>query len=166
MAMTNPLVDVGSAQISRDRDGTVTIDDPNSPLLVRVRTDTKEPVRIVELTVASRHPSGRISAAGLARLPLAQLRHVAAPTGTHPNDAAWHIGVTPKTVGSRSWDQKHWDEVIDVNDWAVATGRPGGGPQAISDMWHIARNPTAYRWLRRAATETGRTPKSYLPPPR
>jgi hypothetical protein len=165
--MTTPLVDLGVAQISRDRTGTVTIDDPGSPLLVRVRTDTTtEPARIVELTVVARHPSARISAAGLARLPLIQIRHVAVATGAHPNDALWHAGVTPKPVGVRSWDRRHWDEVLDVHDWAISTGRPGGGPQAVADMWHVARNPTAYRWIKRAATVTGRTPQNHGLPPR
>lgn len=165
--MTTPLVDVGAAQISRDRTGTVTVDDPDSPLLVRVRTDaTIEPARIVELTVVARHPSARISSAGLARLPLVQIRHVAVATGAHPNDALWHANVTPKPIGARSWDRRHWDEVLDVRDWAVATGRPGGGPQAVADMWHVARNPTAYRWLKRATTVTGRTVQGQTPPPR
>lgn len=164
--MTTPLIDLGSAQISRDRTGMVTIDDPNSPLLVRVRTDTTEPARIVELTIIARHPAGRISAAGLARLPLIQIRHVAVATSTHPNDALWHAGVTPKPVGVRSWDRTHWDEVLDVHDWAITTGRPGGGSQAVADMWHVARNPTAYRWLKQAVAVTGRTPQRHPVPPR
>lgn len=164
--MTTPLIDLGSAQISRDRTGVVTIDDPDSPLLVRVRTDTTEPARIVELTIIARHPAGRISAAGLARLPLIQIRHVAVATSTHPNDALWHAGVTPKPVGVRSWDRIHWDEVLDVHDWAITTGRPGGGSQAVADMWHVARNPTAYRWLKQAVAVTGRTPQRHPVPPR
>jgi len=150
------LVDLSAAQIIRDRSGTVTINDPGSPFLVRARVDTTtEPARIVELTVVARHPSGRISSACLARLPLVQIRHVVA-TGAHPNDVLWHAGATPKPVGVRSWDRNHWDEVLDVHDWAVATGRPGGGPQAVADMWHVARNPTVYRWLKRAVAVTGR----------
>jgi hypothetical protein len=167
MVMTTPLIDLGAAQISRDRTGTVTIDDPDSPLLILVRVDTTtEPARIVELTVVARHPSGRISAAGLARLPLVQIRHVAVATTAHPNDALWYAGVTPKPVGVRSWGRQHWDEVLDVHDWAVTTGRPGGGPQAVADMWHVARNPTAYRWIKRATTVTGRTPQNHAAPPR
>lgn len=165
--MTTPLIDLGSAQISRDRTGMVTIDDPNSPLLVRVRTDTTtEPAQIAELTIIARHPAGRISAAGLARLPLVQIRHVAVATSTHPNDALWHAGVTPKPVGVRSWDRTHWDEVLDVHDWAITTGRPGGGSQAVADMWHVARNPTAYRWLKQAVAVTGRIPQRHPVPPR
>ena len=155
--MTTPLVDLGAAQISRDTSGMVTIDDPGSPLLVRVRTDTStEPAKITELIVVARHPTGRISAAGLARLPLLQIRHVAVATGTHPNDVLWHARATPKPVGCRSWPPAHWDEVLDVYDWAVATGRRGGGSRAVADMWHIARNPTAYRWIKRAMEATGR----------
>lgn len=161
-----PLVDLGAAQISRDRDGTVTIDDPGSPLLVRVRADgSTEPARIVELTVIARHPTGRISSAGLARLPLVQIRHIAVAAG-HPNDALWYAGVTPKPAGVRSWGRDHWDEVLSVYDWAITTGRPGGGPQAIADMWHVARNPTAYRWVKRAIAVTGRTPTGHALPPR
>lgn len=167
MVMTTPLVDLGAAQISRDGTGTVTIDDPDSPLLVRVRTDTTtEPARIVELTVVARHPAGRISAAGLARLPLVQIRHVAVASGAHPNDAIWRLNVTPKPVGVRTWGRDHWDEVIDVNDWAIETRRPGGGGQAIADMWHVARDPTAYRWIKHAMAVTGRTPMGHTPPPR
>lgn len=167
MVMTTPLIDLGAAQISRDRTGTVTIDDPGSSLLIRVRIDTTtEPARIVELAVTARHPSARISAAGLSRLPLIQIRHVAVASGTHPNDALWHAGVTPKPVGIRSWDRRHWNEVLDVHDWAISTDRPGGGPQAIADMWHVARNPTAYRWIKRAIAATGRTTQNHTLPPR
>jgi hypothetical protein len=165
MVMTTPLIDLGAAQITRDRTGAVTIDDPGSPLLVRVRTDTTtEPARIVELTVTTRHPAGRISSAGLSRLPLVQIRHVAVATGAHPNDALWHAGVTPKPIGVRAWGRRHWDEVLDVYDWAVSTGRPGGGPRAVADMWHVARNPTAYRWVKRAVAVTGRTPQAHAAP--
>lgn len=160
------LIDLGAAQIIRDKTGMVTIDDPGSPLLVRVRTDTSSgPARIVELNVIARHPSGQISSAGLSRLPLVQIRYIAVATGTHPNDALWHAGATPKPIGTRSWDRKHWEEVLDVYGWAVSTGRPGGGSQAVADMWHVARNPTAYRWVKKAIAVTGRTPQNHADPP-
>ena len=166
--MTTTLVDVGAAQITRDGTGAVTIDDPDSPILIRVRTDTSSgPARIVELVVIARHPSARITSASLAHLPLAQIRHVAVTAG-HPNDALWQTQASPKPVGARSWGLAHWHEVLDVDEWAVSTGRPGGGPQAVADMWHVARNPTAYRWIKRALVETGRrrAGKNHALPPR
>lgn len=159
MVLTTPLIDLAQAQISRDGAGIVTIDDPGSPLLIRVLADTTTgPPRIVELTIVARHPSARITSAGLSRLPLTQIRHIAIATTNHPNDVLWHAVATPKPAGVRSWDQRHWTEVLDVHDWAITTGRPGGGPQAVADMWHVARNPTAYRWLKRAVAVTGRSP--------
>lgn len=153
---TIPLVNVAGAQITRESNGSIVVDDPGSPLLLRVRTDNAvEPVRIVELVVTVRHPTARINPSGLARLPLAQIRHLAA-AADHPNDSIWQMGISPKLPGGRSWPPEHWVQVLAVNDWAVTTNRPGGGPQAVADMWHVARNPTAYRWLKLAETATGR----------
>lgn len=162
--MTTPLIDLGQAQIVRDGTGAVTVDDPDSPLVVRVRVESGgAPSRITEITVSARHPCARISAAGLARLPLTQIRHVAAVSSTHPNDAPWHAALAPRQAGTRSWDLRHWDEVLDVHDWAIRTGRPGGGYQAVAEMWDVTRNPTAYRWVRHAIAATGRRVDASFP---
>lgn len=153
MVMTS-LVNMGRAQISRDTAGTIKVDDPESPLVVRVRAEKEGPTRITEITVSVRHPTGRISAACLARLPLAQIRNVAAAlTAGYPNDIMWQTRVTPKS--SKSWGPEHWAEVRDVYAWAVDTNRPGGGAQAISDIWGVSKNPTAYRWMRKAGIPRG-----------
>lgn len=149
-----PLIQVSQATVTRDGTGLVTVDDPESPILVHVRIDTgRTPFRIRELTVQARHPSAQITPAALARLPLIQIRHVAASHSRNPNDVLLHAGVSTRPSGSRHWDARHWREVLDVHDWAVSIGRPGGGPQAIADVWHVTKNPTAYRWLVRARTE-------------
>lgn len=149
--MTKPLLRLDQAQITRDKSGSVTIDDPDSPVLVVVSVDvTRTPCQISELVIRARHSSARITPAALARLPLSQIRHIAARTDRHPNDVIWRAEITQKRVGCRHWDDNHWRQVLDVYGWAVETRRPGGGAQAIADMWNVARNPTAYRWLARA----------------
>lgn len=149
------LVNLADATITRDGAGRLTFDDPGSPLLITLAVSTATET-ISELTITARHPTARINASSLTRLPLRQMRHLAL-TSKHPNDALWHAQARPKPVGSRSWGQDHWNEVVDVYNWALNTGRPGGGCQAIADMWHVAKNPTAYRWRRQAVVETGRT---------
>lgn len=146
--MTEPLLRLDQAQITRDGTGAVTIDDPDSPIVVVVSIDNSHsPRQISELIVRARHPSARITPAALARLPLSQIRQIAARTDQHPNDLMWRAEITQKPPGCRHWDDYHWKQVLDVYDWAVGTRRPGGGPQAIADLWNVARNPTAYRWL-------------------
>lgn len=150
--MTNPsLLCLNQAQITRDSSGLVVIDDPGSPLLVKVRIDqTRSPQQIVELTIQARHPTARITSAALGRLPLAQIKAVAAWVGAHPNDTMWRTRIAQKPAGSRSWPDSHWEQVLNVYRWAQETRRPGGGAQAIADMWSVSRNPTAYRWLAHA----------------
>lgn len=149
--MTKPLLRLDQAQITRDMSGAVTIDDPDSPVLVIVSVDgSRSPRQISELIIRARHPAARITPAALARLPLSQIRHIAARTDQHPNDLIWRAEITQKPAGCRHWDDDHWRQVLDVYEWAVETRRPGGGAQAVADMWNVARNPTAYRWLARA----------------
>lgn len=157
MVMT-PLLALDKAQISRDETGRVTIDDPDSPLLVVVTT-TADAARIGELVVTVRHPSGRITPRALSRLPLQQIRYVAATTAGHPNDRLWRALITPKPSGSRHWPIEHWSQVLAVHEWATTSQRPGGGTQAIADLWGVARNPTAYRWLA-AARRHNSTPRA------
>jgi len=92
----------------------------------------------------------------MARLPTAQLLHVAAAQlaavarDAHPNEAWYRMLATPKPRGSRSWGDDHWDRVLIVHQWASDTGRRGGGAQAVADLWGVSVNPTAYRWLAEA----------------
>lgn len=154
--MTKPLIHLDQAQITRDRSGAVTIDDPDSPIVVVVTIGSGPgPRKIIELVIRARHESARITSAALARLPLSQIRHIAARTDRHPNDVVWRAEITQKPAGSRHWDDDHWRQVLDVHAWATATRRPGGGAQAIADMWGVARNPTAYRWISRARDLSG-----------
>lgn len=159
MVMTKPpLLRLDQAQITRDSGGTVTIDDSESPILVSVRVAPTPHRHITELIVTARHPSGRITPAGLARLPLDQIRHIAARSDPHPNDLPLRAEITPKLPGQRSWGVEHWRQVLDVYQWAVSTNRPGGGPRAVADMWDVTRNPTAYRWITHARSIlTGQT---------
>jgi hypothetical protein len=141
--------------VTRDATGLVTVDDPDSPLLLRVRV-AAETGRISEVQVSCRHPSGRITAAALSRLPLDQIRAVASP---HPNDWLMRLVLTPRVRGSRSWPQRHWDEVAEVAAWARETRRPGGAARAVADMWGVAVDPTAYRWLARVRGSRPHPPK-------
>lgn len=153
MAMTKAkLLNLDGAQITRDGTGVVTIDDPDSPLVVMVTVgpSTRTPRQITELVIRARHPAARITPAALSRLPLAQIRHIAARSDPHPNDVVQRMMVTPKPLGCGSWPPGHWREVLDVYTGAVETGRPGGGVRAVADMWDVALNPTAYRWVRKA----------------
>lgn len=145
--MTKPLIQLGQAQITRDGAGRITIDDPDSPIVLVVRLDARTPRRINELVVRARHHTARITPAALSRLPLSQIRSIAAREDQHPNDLLWRLEAAQKPEGSRSWPDSHWEQVLDVYDWAVKTHRPGGGAQAVADLWNVSRNPTAYRWL-------------------
>jgi len=155
VAVTKPLLRLDQAQITRDGEGTITVDDPDSPLIVVVTIGPSRPCQITELVVRTRHSSARITPAALARLPLSQIRHIAARTDQHPNDVIWRVEATPKQPGCRHWDAAHWRQVIDVYEWATTTRRPGGGAQAVADMWNVAKNPTAYRWLAKARALLG-----------
>lgn len=162
-------LDVDQARISRNRDQSVLFDDPASPWLVRVWVGTTRRRQyrryISRLRIDVRPGGPPVTAARLASLPTGQLLHVAAaqlaaalPDG-HPNEAWYRMLATPKPRGSRSWPDDHWDRVLQVYRWAEDTGRPGGGAQAVADLWAVSVNPTAYRWLsaarRRASEEKG-----------
>lgn len=153
-------LDVDQARISRHRDMSVLFDDPNSPWLVRVWVGTsrrrhyRRHISRIDLRVRPGGPP--ITAARLASLPCGQLLHVAAaqlaadlPDG-HPNEAWYRMLATPKPRGARSWPDEHWHRVWQVYRWAADSARPGGGPQAVADLWGVSVNPTAYRWLAQA----------------
>lgn len=156
--MIRPLVNLADAQVTRSADGVV-VDDPGSPYLLRVRGG--ETGRIVELTISLRNPSGSITAAALGRLPVQQLRHLVSGAA-HPNDQIHRAVITPKQPGQRSWGMDHWREVLDVVDWAIQSKRPGGPAQAVADMWHVAKAPTAHRWIRQAKSAV--MPSTSTPP--
>lgn len=145
------------AQIIRNGDGTVTINDPGAPITITVRVDTtgKKPSRITQLDITARHPDARITPAALARIPLSQIRAIAAGSVSHPNAMMWLSRIQSSPAGSRSWGPEHWRTILDVADWATATGYPGGPSRAVADLWDVSRDPTAYRWLTKArATRT------------
>jgi len=152
VGVTKPLLCLSRAQITRDSNGSITIDDPESPIIVIVTIagGQRPPQQISELVVRARHSSARITPAALGRLPLAQIKSIAARSDAHPNDMIWRTKVSPKPEGARHWDEDHWQQVLNVYEWARETKRPGGGARAVADMWNVARNPTAYRWLARA----------------
>jgi hypothetical protein len=152
VAVTNiPLVDLSRAQITRMGPGTIVISDPESPLVITATVDAKRtPRRIVELIVSARTDQARITAAALSRLPVHQICHIATIGHMRANEVFLRCDVTPRPVGSRKWDDRHWQQVLDVYQWAKDTKRAGGGAQAIADIWGVSRNPTAYRWLARA----------------
>lgn len=148
--------------MSPGRDRSVLFDDPSSPWTLRVWVGRAGRRRyITRLRVDVRSGDAPITAARLARLPTAQLLHVASaqlastkPDG-HPNEAWYRMLATPKPRGSRSWPAEHWDRVLEVHRWAEETSRPGGGAQAVAHLWGVAVNPTAYRWLAEARRRRG-----------
>lgn len=142
------LIDVSSAQVTVEG-RTVVVDDPGSPLLASVEIGRDWRIRQLSLTI--RHPSGRITGTSLARLPIAQIERVARSLlSTAPQEAWWTGTVVVRPMGQRSWPDEHWDRVLAVYDWAESTNRPGGGVAVVAELWGVAKNPTAYRWLARA----------------
>lgn len=145
------------SQLTVDDQGSITIDDPDSPLLVCVRLDDRG--RLCHLAVTTRHPTGRITNAALSRLPLAQIQRLAAAVRTiAPDEAWWTAAASLKPAGCRQWPHDHWDHVLAVAHWAKKTRRPGGPAGAIADLWGVAKRPTAYRWLSEARARTGSSP--------
>lgn len=148
-----PLIDIDRAQVSRHPDGAVTFDDPGAPWVVHVTVVQVEGrVCIGQLRVDSRD-GVCITSARLGRLPTAQLLQVAAAEtfgDGHPGETYYRMLALPLPRGARSWDSDHYKRVLMVHDWAVETGRPGGGPQAVADLWGVAKCPTVWRWLARA----------------
>ncbi len=152
---THPLVDIDRAQVTRQGDGTVMVDDPEAPVAVTLAVDTSGGrARLIRLTVEVRERAARISSAALARLPISQLVHVAAAAcgGGHPDEPYYRQLARPKPLGQRGWDTGHWSRVMAVHEWAESVGRPGGGAQAVADFWGVSRDPTVYRWLTAART--------------
>lgn len=155
---TAPLVDLDRAQVTRQGDGTVMVDDPEAPIAVAVAVDTSGGrARLTRITVDVRSAAVRLSAAGLARLPLSQLVHLAAAAcgGGYPDEPYYRQLARPKPRGQRAWDAGHWMRVLSVWEWAEGVQRPGGGAQAVADFWGVSRDPTVYRWLSIARTVHG-----------
>jgi hypothetical protein len=148
MAMMK-ILNPEESQLTIDDQGNITIDDPGSPLLVAVRTDSQG--RLCHLSITTRHPTGRITQAALSRLPLPQIQRLAAAIRTDaPDEAWWTAAASLKPAGSRSWPEDHWNQVLAVATWAKNTHRPGGPATAIAELWGVAKAPTAYRWLKTA----------------
>ncbi len=150
-----PLLDVDRAQVSRGPDGSITIDDPHAPWVVRVWVvDIDGRACLDRMQVDSREPGMCITAARLGRLPTAQILQVAAAEMFgQGGEIYYRMLARPRGRGARSWDRDHYARVLTVYDWAVRTRRPGGGAQAVADLWGIAKNPTAWRWLAAARKE-------------
>lgn len=154
--MTGETLDLDRATARRTPDGAVELDDPGYPLVLTLAVHRHGGrLQLARLTVQARHPAARITAGALGRLPLAQALYVAgaqvaAGGGAWPNEAFYRALARPKPPGQRNWDAGHWERVLTVWQWAAETGRPGGGAQAVADLWGVARDPTAWRWLAEA----------------
>ncbi len=155
-----PLLDVDRAQVSRTPDGAVVLDDPGAPWVVKVWvTDASGRACISRMQVHARGDSLCVTSARLSRLPTAQILQVAAAEtlgAVHDGEMYYRMLATPRARGSRSWGDEHYSRVLAVHDWATRTNRPGGGAQAIADLWGVAKDPTVWRWLA-AARRIGRT---------
>lgn len=157
MSDTDRVIDVDKAQITRESDGQVVVDDPGAPIVVRVRVD-RQPgrARARSVTVEARDAGVRISAVMLSRIPLAQIVPLAASTmgSGHPDEPYYRQLARPKPRGLRaSWDPDHWQRVLAVYEWAVRVARPGGGAVAVADFWGVTVDPTVYRWLKIARSQ-------------
>lgn len=162
MAEPTPrILDVGRARIAHLSDSAIVFDDPGAPWVVRVWCGIGPRGRYVShLRVDVRDPTVGITAARLGRLPVSQMLHVAATTApgrsAHPNEEYFSMLSQPKP--GRHWDPGHWERVLEVFEWAVDTGRPGGGLAAVGEKWGVGLT-TVHRWLakarrlRREATE-------------
>lgn len=140
-------VDLTRASVNRT--GAVRFDDPDCPWVVRVWTDGRGRLRRLHLDMRA-DVEGGLTSRTLRGLPLAQIAHAArtqTPAGDWPNEALYWMLATPKPAGQRCWDEEHWERVLAVHDWAVSSGRPGGGGRAVAQLWGVALDPTVYRWL-------------------
>lgn len=129
-----------------NRDGSTTFDDPAAPWVLRMWTDRTPTGRstITRLLLDARTPQIGITAVGMARLPTAQMLHIAVTT-TQADDVYYRMLARPKTGGRRG-DVDHWHRVLTVWQWGEDTRGCGGGVRAIADMWGVAYRPTAFRW--------------------
>lgn len=153
------MINVDQAQITRRSDGMVVVDDPHAPVIVAVQVQHNRGRTVLsELHVQDRqNDRARISASLLARLPIAQIVAVAAATQAagHPDEVYYRQLARPKPRGRRaSWDPGHWQRVLAVYEWAVRVRRPGGGARAVADFWNVTVDPTVYRWLKTARSNT------------
>lgn len=155
MTAASRQVNISRAQVSLGAGGCVTFDDPTSSWVVKMWVgDAGGRPYIRRVRVDNRGgPAAGITASGLGRMPVAQMLQVASATSvadSHPNEVYYRMLATPRPVGQRSWDDEHWDRVLTVFEWARSSRRPGGGQQAVADMWRVTVNPTALRWLAEA----------------
>lgn len=146
------MINLKNAVVSRTTAG-ITIDDPACPWLIHLTASTG-PTRITSLTVEPKAAATTpVTAGRLAKLPTAQLLHVAALhmcDSTHPGEAYYRSLAAPLPQGQRAWPPSHWGNVATVAAWADDTGRPGGAQRAVADLWAVAYEPTARRWLKNA----------------
>lgn len=159
-------ISLDEAQLTIDRDGTLTVDDPDSPLLITVGLGPDG--RIDHLSIVTRHPTGRINGATLGRIPIGRIERLARTiAGRRPGEAWMNSLADQRPDDARSWGDDHWWRVRAVADWARRGQREGGASRAIADLWGVS-TATAYRWMAnaRAASATGpRTPDRTPTPP-
>jgi hypothetical protein len=150
-----PLLDVDRAQVSRGPDGSIAFDDPHAPWIVRVwAIEVDGRPCIDRMQVEAREPGLCVTSTRLGRLPTAQMLQVAAAElFGHGEEIYYRMLAQPLRRGQRSWDSGHYARVLAVHDWAARVRRPGGGAQAVADLWGVAKNPTAWRWLAAARKE-------------
>lgn len=170
MVSSRPLINTNSAQVGRDSDGAVVFDDSSAPWVVRLwlagaGTDTY----IHRLLVDPRPGAPRITAVSLSRLPIHRMMRVARAglggAAGWPNEPYYGMLADEKRPGRR-WDDRHWELVLQVYAWGRDTGRPGGGRQAVADLWAVSVDPTVKRWLaeaRRRAGQSASPPESVQP---
>jgi hypothetical protein len=142
-------VDLSRAHIARTTTGAVRIDDPTCPWVVWAWTDERGRLRRMHVDMRP-DSDGGLTAHALRGLPVGQVTHAARTQTVHydwPNEALYRLLAVPRPAGQRGWDEGHWERVLAVYDWATASGRPGGGASAVAQMWGVALDPTAYRWL-------------------
>lgn len=148
--MPEPLLDVSRATVSIDADGSVAFDDPDAPLVAAVWTTGDAYPIITRIVVDSRGPD--ITGARLYRLPMAQMRYIAAvktaAAGVGPNEMLYGMLATPRPPSG--WDDDHWGRVLDVWRRGEDVDGRGGGVRAVARLWGVTVKPTAYRWLAEA----------------
>jgi hypothetical protein len=158
-----PALSPHRAAVTCQDDGSIGITDPESAVSVAITVERAQSGRAVLRRLVVDDVSGRgITAGLLRRIPVPALTSLGALwRGTSaPNEALWRSVVDTKPPGSQRWPAEHWTAVLGVWEWAQREGRPGGGYQAIADLWGVSIRPTAHRWLRtaRALTAAGGEP--------
>lgn len=148
------------ATIGNGPDGSVIIDDPEAPYVVRLWLTAEDGhTYISSIRVDVR--SEPISAARLGRLPIEAMLDVVSDrrrmTG-HANEALYGLLTRGPRPGAAGRPEDHWGLVLEIYEWARETNRPGGPARAVADMWGVQVDPTVYRWLAETRRRFGGRP--------